>query len=140
MKNQTPTFLPFEEAVEAIQRDPDAKFIGLLLDDDHVSAFVIEVDPSEPDTVSVTYSGGELFEDCCEEDFFDGTSAPTSSRRAFYALAAELGDGEPEIMGMTTEYVLSQILPDVGDPEEYETEEAFKRAARECFESFWQQV
>lgn len=135
------TFLTFDEAVAAAEKEPGTEFIGLRYAPPytHAEMYTVRVDSDEPDQVQVLYEGGELFSMGGEEDFYDADDAPDDARASFYARRSELGDGAAGLMGMTSEYVLSQLLPGLPEARTYSSESAFIQAAGEAYRSFWRQ-
>lgn len=135
----TPKFLTFDEAVAAAKIEPNVDFIGLKFDAPyrHLAAYVISVDSEEPDYVNVAYSGGALFDFGGEEDFYNEEDAPQEAKELFYVHQKELGDGDPSIMGMTSEYVLFAVLPGLQEPDKYPSEAAFASDAARIFKEFW---
>ena len=139
MTAKTPTFLTYAEAVEAAKVAPNVDFLGLKFDAPyrHLAAYVISVDSEEPDYVNVAYSGGALFDFAGEEDFYDDKDAPKEAKTLFYVRQSELGNGDPQVIGMTSEYVLFEVLPGLQAPDTYEVEAEFNREAGQVFKRFW---
>lgn len=139
MQAKAPTFLTYAEAVAAAKVAPNIDFIGLRFAAPykHLAAYVISVDSDEPDYINVAYSAGDMFSDCGEEDFFADDDAPDEAKTLFYASQRELGNGDPQVTGMTSEYVLFEVLPGLQEPDTYELEAEFNREAGRVFKSFW---
>lgn len=106
-------FYSFDEAVAAARASPGIEFIGMKFIEpySYLGVYVISVYPDEPDNVNVSYEGGALFASMGEEDFFDVDDAPEEAKMLLYARATELGDGDVQVMGMTSEFVLQEVLP-----------------------------
>lgn len=139
MTAKAPTFLTYAEAVAAAKVAPNVDFIGIGFKAPykHLKAYVISVDSDEPDYVNVAYSAGDMYSDCGEEDFYDDNDAPAEAKMLFYASQRELGNGDPQVMGMTSEYVLFEVLPGLKSPDTYEVDAEFNRDAGQIFKSFW---
>ena len=142
MPTTTPNFLTFTEAVAAATQEPGVDFIGLRFDSPfrHLTTYVVSVDPDEPDYVNVAYNGGDMFSYCGEEDFYGKEDAPAEAKVLFYARQSELGNGDPQIMGMTSEYALFELLPGLRAPDTYEDEAEFNQEAGQIFKGFWRQA
>lgn len=141
MPQQT-RFLTFEQAVAADRLEHDVEFIGIRFEAPYrrLDAYIITVDSSEPDYVNVAYNGGNLFDSFGEEDFYGEDDAPADARRVFYARQGDLGNGNPQVMGMNSEYALFELLPGLQEPDAYPSDAAFTREAVRVFAQFWQQA
>jgi hypothetical protein len=141
MADSSIEFLKFEEAVEAAKREPGAEFIGLrfVAPFTRLDAYVIHVDPDEADYVNVQYEGGELFDLGGEEDFYGLDDVPDDAKGLFYARKADLGSGEVQVMGMTSEFVLQELLPGLGKDVKYRDQAHFMQVAGAEFRAFWRQ-
>lgn len=137
--NKKPTFLTFTEALSAASREPGVEFIGLGFapPNPYLTIYSIEMDADFPDEANINFSGGDLFDLGGEEDFYDETTVPEEAKKLRYARKSELGDGAPSIMGMTSEYVLSAVLPGLNAPDMYRSEEEFAEAASAAYKAFW---
>lgn len=135
----TPKFLTFDEAVATAKLEHDVDFVALRFNEatQVLAAYTVSVDSDEPDYVNVAYSGGALFDFAGEEDFYDDEEAPQEAKELFYVHQKELGDGDPAIFGMTSEYVLFAVLPGLQEPEKYPSEAVFATEAARIFKEFW---
>lgn len=134
-------FHSFDEAVAAARTSPGTEFVGMnfLEPYSHLGVYVINVYPDEPNGVNVFYEGGALFDSMGEEDFFDVDEAPAEARTLFYVRKSELGNGEVQVMGMTSEFVLQEVLPGLSANAKYRDQSHFMQAAGAQFRSFWRQ-
>lgn len=139
MTATTPTFLTYAEAVAAAKAEPNVDFIGIGFEAPyrHLAAYSVSTDDEEPGYLNVSYSGGDLFSSCGEEDFYSEDTVPAEAKKLFYARDSELGDGHPGLFGMTGAYVLYAVLPDLKPTDSYATNAAFTDAAVQVFKKFW---
>jgi len=142
MSDQSIEFLNFEQAVEAAKKAHDVEFIGIRFNSPYrkLDAYIITVASDDPDYVSVSYSGGNLFDSFGEEDFYDEADAPDDAKTVFYAHQRDLGNGHPQVMGMNSEYVLFEVLPGLQEPDAYPSKAAFTQEAARVFTKFWRQT
>lgn len=140
MSEQAPQFLTYDQAIEAAKKAPDVEFIGLRFDAPYrrLDVYFIDVDSSELDYVNIAYEGGELFSSCGEEGFYGEDDAPVEAKNIFYVREQELGN--PQIRGMTSEYMLCNILPGLNAPDTYPNKASFTKDAARAFSSFWRQA
>jgi hypothetical protein len=117
------------------------EFIGLryVAPFTRLAVYVIHVDPDEPDDASVQFEGGELFDLGGEEEFYDLADVPDEAKALFYARKSDLGNGNAQVMGMVSEYVLQEVLPGLSEASTYKSNSAFLQAASADFLSFWRQ-
>jgi hypothetical protein len=141
MTDKTITFLTFDEAVSAAKNEPDVDFIGLQFVPPftRLDIYAINTCADEPDNANIQYQGAELFDVDGEEEFYDVDDAPDEAKALFYARGTDLGNGDVQIMGIVSEYVLHQVLPDLKEAPRYKSEQEFIQAAGEQFQSFWYQ-
>lgn len=134
-------FLNFDEAIKAAKNEPGAEFIGLryVAPFTRLDVYVIHVDPDETDYVNVQIEGGELFDLGGEEDFYGLEDTPDEAKALFYARKSDLSDGNAQISGMLSEYVLHAVLPGLNEAKTYGSEAAFIQAASTEFLSYWRQ-
>jgi len=139
MSDQKIKFLSFKEAAEAAQKEPDTEFVGLMFVDPftHLKAYIINMYADDPGNVNVFYEGGALFDSMGEEDCFDLEDAPAEAKKLFYARQSDLGDGDVQIMGMTSEFVLQEILPTLHKNDKYRSQAHFMQVAGAAFQEFW---
>lgn len=132
-------FLTFDHAVAAAINEPGAKFVGLKFVEpfSHLGVYVINVYADEPDNVNVFYEGGFLFDAMGEEDLYDAEDAPAEAKALFYARVADLGSGSTQVMGMSSEFVLQEVLPGLGKDAKYRDHAHFMEAAGAEFCSYW---
>lgn len=140
MTNTSIQFLSFDEAVAAATGEPDSEFIGLryIAPFTHLGVYVIHVDPDE-DCVNVKYEGGELFDLGGEEDFYDLVDVPDEAKGLFFARKSDLANGNANINGMVSEFILQDVLPGLNEADTYSSEAAFIQAAGAQFLLFWRQ-
>jgi hypothetical protein len=136
------TFLTFDEAVALARAEPGTELIGLHFVEPftHLGVYMVETDIDEEDVVHVAYEGGVLFSSSGEEDFYDEGDAPDEARKLFYARKTDLGDGDPSILGMTSEFVLAELIPGLGGDTKYRDHAHFSQHAGEQFRAFWRQI
>lgn len=141
MTNTSIQFLNFDEAVEAAKKEHGIEFLGLkyVAPFTRLDAYIIQVDPDEPDYVSIQFESGELFDLGGEEDFYALDDVPLEAKSLFYVHESDLANGKAQINGMLSEYVLQQVLPGLGEADTYRNEAAFIQAASTEFLSFWRQ-
>lgn len=141
MPDRIPEFFTFDEAIVIALREPCTALLGVHLFDSftRLDAYVVHVDVEEPEEVKIAYSGGMLFSTCGEEDFYDLDDVPGDAKALFYARTSDLGDRDPEIYEMTSEYVLQEILPGLKDINKYRDQSQFRQAAGAIYLSFWRQ-
>jgi hypothetical protein len=139
MTAKTPTFLTYDEAVAAAKAEPNVDFIGIGFEAPyrHLAAYSVSTDDEDPGYLNVSYSGGDLFSSCGEEDFYSEDDVPAEAKMLFYARDSELGDGKPGIFGMTGAYVLYAVLPGLKTTDAYETDAEFADLAVQIFKRFW---
>ncbi|WP_109016001.1 hypothetical protein [Novimethylophilus kurashikiensis] len=139
--NNNLTFLTYQEAIVAAKKEPGMEFVALDFNPPKpfLALYIIEVFEDEPDEVNITYEGGELFDMGGEEDFYDEHSVPAAAKKLFYIRRGDLGEDTPNILGMTSEYVLCEVLPGLTAPEDY-TEEEFLAAATKAYKEFWRKA
>ena len=135
-------FLNFGEAVEAAKKEPGVEFVALryIPPFSRLDVYVIDVDSDEPDYTNVRYEGGDLFDTCGEEDFFSLGDVPAEVKNLFFVRAADLGNGDVQPMGMTSEFVLQAVLPGLTPDAKYRDQAHFMQVAGAEFQSFWRQV
>jgi hypothetical protein len=135
-------FLTFIEAIAAAETEIGMEFIGLryVAPFTRLDVYVIHVDPDEPEDVSVQFEGGELFDLGGEEDFYNLADVPAEAKALFYARGSDLGNGNTQVMGMVSEYVLQEVLPGLSEASTYKSNAAFIQAASVQFLSFWRQA
>lgn len=141
MNNRAVQFLNFDEAVIAARSNPGTELIGIQFAApyQHLGLYTISVDADEPDFVNVSYEGGVLFDVGGEEDFFDLSETPDEAKRLFYAAKSALGNGKPNVMGMTSEFILQEVLPGLDRGAKYRDQEHFMEVAGQEFRAFWRQ-
>lgn len=141
MANTSINFLSFDETVRAAKNEPGAEFIGLryVAPFTRLDVYLIQVDPDEADYVNVQYEGGELFDIGGEEEFYDLDDVPGEAKGLFYARTSDLGNGEPQVMGMVSEHILHEVVPGLNEANTYSNESAFIQAASAQFLAFWRQ-
>lgn len=134
-------FLSFDETVEAAKNEPGVEFIGLryVAPFTRLDTYVVHVDHDEVKDVNVQYEGGELFDIGGEEDFFSLDDVPDEAKRLFYARKADLGNGDVQVMGMTSEFVLQEVLPGLSKDAKYRDQAHFMQVAGAAFHAFWRQ-
>lgn len=134
-------FLSFDEAVEAARNEPGAEFIGLryIAPFTRLDAYEIRVDPDEVEYVNVQYGGGKLFASDGEEEFYDLDDVPDEAKGLFYARKTDLGNGDVQVMGMTSEFVLQEVLPGLSKDAKYRDQTHFMQVAGAAFSAFWRQ-
>lgn len=139
MSDNKPKFVTFDEAVELARNEPGVDFVGLRFVEPftHLEAYIINTDSDDPDNVSVFYEGGALFDSMGEEDFFDLEDVPDEAKQLFYARQADMGDGKVQVMGMTSEFVLQEILPGLHDDAKYRDHAHFMQVAGAEFRAYW---
>ena len=89
--------------------------------------------------MNISYEGGDLFDVGGEEDFYGLDDVPDEAKSLFYARLTDLGDGNAQISGMVSEYILNALLPGLSEANTYSSEVAFVEAARTQFLEFWHQ-
>ncbi|MDD2661956.1 MAG: hypothetical protein PHY54_20110 [Methylococcales bacterium] len=113
----------YQEAIVALQRDPNKSYIGFLLRSGEClgtyffAYYLMDIpDIEEPDYISIQYEGGALFDHgfCGEEDFYSLDDLPDEAKTLCYKDA----DNLPCISGLLGEYALFTLFPDLPDPEE----------------------
>jgi len=141
MNNRAVQFLTFDEAVIAARSNPGTELIGIQFAApyQHLGLYTISVDADEPDFVNVSYEGGELFDVGGEEDFYDLSDTPAVAKGLFYAAKTDLGDGNPNVMGMTSEFILQEVLPGLARDAKYRDQDHFLEVAGQEFRAFWRQ-
>ncbi|WP_426172600.1 hypothetical protein [Pseudoduganella sp. R-34] len=141
MNSRAVQFFTFDEAVIAARSTPGTDLIGIHFTAPyrHLGLYIISVDVDEPDYVNVSYEGGELFDDGGEEDFYDLSDTPDEAKRLFYAAKSDLGDGDAQVMGMTSEFILQEVLPGLDRGAKYRDQEHFMEVAGQEFRAFWRQ-
>lgn len=141
MANTNISFFSFEEAIKAAKNEPGTEFIGIqyVPPFTRLDVYVIYVDPDEADYVNVQYEGGELFAFGGEEDFYGLDNVPEEAKVLFYARKTDLGDGDIEIMGMKSEFVLQEVLPGLSKDAKYRDQAHFMQVAGAAFCAFWRQ-
>lgn len=141
MANTSINFLNFDETVKAAKNEPGAEFIGLRFVSPftRLDLYVIHVDPDETDYVNVQYEGGELFDIGGEEEFYGLDDAPEEAKGLFYARKTDLGDGDVQVMGLTSEFVLQEVLPGLSKDAKYRDHAHFMQVAGAAFRAFWRQ-
>jgi hypothetical protein len=72
-----------------------------------------------------------------EEDFYDLEDAPAEAKKLLYARQTDLGDGDVQVMGMTSEFVLQAILPGLRDDAKYRDHAHFMEVAGAEFHAYW---
>lgn len=134
-------FLSFGDAIEAAKNEPGMEFIGLryIAPFTRLDTYVIRVDPDEVEYVNIQYEGGELFDFGGEEDFYSLADAPDEAKGIFYARNTDLGNGGVQVMGMTSEFVLQEVLPGLSKDAKYRDQAHFMQVAGEAFRAFWRQ-
>jgi hypothetical protein len=134
-------FLSFDEAVEAAKNEPGVEFIGLryIAPFSRLDVYVIHVDPDEIGYVNVQYEGGDLFDLGGEEEFYGLDDVPKEAKGLFYARKADLGNGDGQVMGMTSEFVLQEVLPGLSKDAKYRDQAHFVQVAGAEFRAFWRQ-
>lgn len=139
MSDNKPKFFTFDEAVEVARSEPGAELVGLKFVEPftHLKAYIINTDSDDPDSVSVFYEGGALFDSMGEEDFFDLDDVPAEAKKLFYARQTDLGQGNVQVMGMTSEFVLKEILPGLHDDAKYRDHAHFMQVAGAEFCAYW---
>lgn len=141
MSDTSIQFITFDEAVEAAKNEPGVELIGLryIAPFSRLDVYVIQVDPDEADCVNIQYEGGELFDLGGEEEFYGLDDAPEEAKNLFYARKTDLGNGDVQIIGMTSEYVLQEVLPGLGKDAKYQDQAHFMQVASTAFRTFWRQ-
>jgi len=139
MADKNIKFLSFNEAVTAAKNEPGMEFIGLryVPPFTRLDVYVIDVDPDESDDVRIQFEGGELFDIGGEEDFYDLADVPDEARALFYARKSDLGNGDAHVMGVTSEYVLQELVSGLSKEATYKSKAEFIQAAGAQFLSFW---
>lgn len=134
-------FLTFDDAVDAARSDPGTEFVGINFVEPftHLSVYIISVDADEPENVNVFYEGGTLFDSEGEEDFFDVAEVPAEAKKCFYARQTDLGNGDAQVMGLTSEFVLQEVLPGLKKDAKYRDHAHFMQVAGAEFLSYWRQ-
>jgi hypothetical protein len=89
--------------------------------------------------VNVQYEGGELFDLGGEEEFYGLDDAPDEAKGLFYARKTDLGNGDVQVMGMTSEFVLQEVLPGLSKDAKYRDQAHFMQVAGADFRAFWRQ-
>ncbi len=142
MPDPETAFLTFDEAVALARAEPGTELIGIHFVEPytHLGVYMVETDIDEEDVVHVAYEGGMLFSSSGKEDFYNAGDAPDEARKLFYVRKTALGDGDPSILGMTSEFVLAEIIPGVGGNTKYRDHADFSKRAGEQFRAFWRQV
>lgn len=142
MPEQAIQFLTFDQTIEAAKKEHDVEFIGIRFNPPYrkLEAYIITVDSSEPEYVNIAYSGGNLFDSFGEEDFYGEDDAPAEAKSILFAHQRDLGDGNPQVMGMNSEYALFEVLPGLKEPDTYPSEAAFTQEAVRVFNQFWRQA
>jgi len=132
-------FLTFDQAVQAARSQPGVEFVGFRFEEPftHLGAYIINTYPDDPRNVNVFYEGGALFDSMGEEDFYDVKDAPADARNLLYARQADLGDGDVQVMGMTSEFVLQAILPGLHEDAKYRDRAHFMQVAGAEFQAYW---
>jgi hypothetical protein len=136
-----PDFCTFDEAVRVAHAEPGTEFVGMKFAQPftHLGVYLINVYPDEPDNINVFYEGGALFDSMGEEDFYDAEDAPAEAKGLFYARKTDLGGGDPTLMGSTSEFVLQEILPELGGDAKYRDHAHFMQVAGAAFQAYWRQ-
>lgn len=134
-------FISFDEAVEAAKNEPGVEFIGLRYTAPftRLDMYVIHVYPDEADYVNVKYEGGELFDLGGEEDFYGLDDVPHEAKNLFYTRKTGLGNGDIQVSGMTSEFVLLEVLPGLRADAKYRDRAHFMQVAGDAFRAFWRQ-
>lgn len=107
--------MTFGEVVQDILAQPGTSYTGLALSSDglHLGVFTISSDANDPEWIGVGYEGGKLFYPDGEEDSYDLEDIPAIAKTLRYRLDADL----PVITGLTSEYALFTLFPELPDPE-----------------------
>lgn len=141
MTNASITFHNFDDAVKAAKNELGMEFIGLrfIAPFTRLDAYVISVDPDEIEYVNIQYEGGELFDLGGEEDFYGLDDVPDEAKEFFYVRKSNLGSGDVQVMGMTSEFVLQEVLPGLSKDTKYRDQANFMQVAGAAFHAFWRQ-
>lgn len=139
MADNKAQFFTFDEAVEAARNEPGVDFVGLKFVEPftHLGAYIINTYADDPGNVNVFYEGGALFDSMGEEDFYDLADAPVEAKKLFYARQSDLGQGDVQVMGMTSEFVLQEVLPGLRDDAKYRDHAHFMQVAGAEFRAYW---
>jgi hypothetical protein len=134
-------FFTFNEAVDAARNDPDTEFVGLHFVEPftHLGVYIIRVYSDEPENVNVSFEGGALFDSGGEEDFYSVAEVPAEAKSLFYARRTDLGNGDAQVMGLTSEFVLQEVLPGLSKDAKYRDRAHFMQAAGAEFLAYWRQ-
>ncbi|MFC3110855.1 hypothetical protein ACFQAT_28350 [Undibacterium arcticum] len=132
-------FFSFDEAVQAARSDPGTELVGIKFDEpfSYLGVYIIQIYADEPDNVNVSYEGGALFDPLGEEDFFDLEDAPAEAKKLFYARRTDLGRGHANVMGLTSEFVLQEVLPGLSEDAKYRDQAHFMQVAGAEFRAYW---
>lgn len=141
MPNTNITFFSFDEAVEAAKNKPGVEFVGLryVAPFTRLDVYVIHVDPDEADDVNIQFEGGELFDMGGEEDFYNLDDVPDEAKSLIYARKTDLGHGDAQVMGLTSEFVLQEVLPGLSKDAKYRDHAHFMQVAGAEFRAYWRQ-
>jgi hypothetical protein len=132
-------FYTFDEAMEVARSETGTEFVGIKFVEPftHLDVYIINVYADEPDNVNVFYEGGALFDSMGEEDFFDVADAPADAKKLFYARKTDLGHGNAQVMGLTSEFVLQEVLPGLSEDAKYRDHTHFMQVAGAEFRAYW---
>lgn len=136
------TFITFDETVAAARSAPGTEFVGISFVEPfaHLGLYVVSVDPDEPGDVNISYEGGTLFSSCGEEDFYDLSDVPADAKKLFYVRMSELANGDAQIMGKNSEFVLQEVLPGLSQNAKYRDQAHFMQVAGAEFRAYWRHV
>jgi hypothetical protein len=134
-------FITFDEAVVVARSEPDTEFVGIKFDEPftHLAVYIITVYADEPENVNVFYEGSAIFGSTSEEDFFDLADAPAEAKKLFYARRIDLGRGDAQVMGLTSEFVLQEVLPGLSEDAKFRDHTHFMQVAGAEFRAYWRQ-
>lgn len=142
MTDHNTLFLTFDEAVKIARSEPGVELIGINFVEPfmHLSLYLVSVDPDEPESVNIAYEGGTLFSSGGEEDFYDLSDVPADAKNLFYARMSDLADGNIQVMGMTSEFVLQAVLPGLSQDAKYRNHADFRKIAGAEFRAYWRHL
>lgn len=139
MSDNKPQFFIFNAAVEIARNEPGAELLGLKFVEPftRLETYIIDTDPDDPASVNISYEGGALFDSGGDEDFYDLDDVPAEAKQLLYARLTDLGQGDVQVRGMVSEFVLQEILPSLRDEAKYRDRAHFMQVAGAEFLAYW---
>jgi hypothetical protein len=131
--------MTFEEVIAHINqtKNPEESFIGIFLRDEgkYFGSYTIHgPDLDDPDYISISFEGGELFADWGEEEYYSLDEVPDEALGLHYKNASKL----PSIMGYNSEHALHLLFPSLSDDPFTQKEKAdFVKSAKELVANSW---